>query len=350
MSKKFRISIDAGVTFYTFPGDTADLQSNATAIKDTVFGQDYESDQTGLIAWTMSCNGYYKGFAGYVADIFKGGTSTALSAEATTLVTTRVYQITNTAHRFIDPTVAVTIKDGATDHTADVLSIDYLNGIVTFKPTYTVTGAVTFATGNFIPLAQIAKAQTFTLTQTAASKDVTDFISAQSNNGTKSVDYALKTVSLDLGGIFSISNGWLAALQARNPVVIEINPDGTGASQARGIFKPMTASQSGKVGDLEAEAVKFNLSVPDPAGVASLLKYPFQWYHNASTLSQAIQNAQAAWEGATQPIFQYLYDGTNGQSGSGVITDISMTGGLDVMNAFAIKIAGSGQLSAVGTG
>src|SRR6516225_4492082 len=102
-AKKFQISADGGTTYFTFPGDTAMLETIGTNIKDTVFGQFWESGQTGLEQWTITANGYYKGFAGYVASIKKSGTSTAMTNEATTaLAAPKTYQITNAAHQIID--------------------------------------------------------------------------------------------------------------------------------------------------------------------------------------------------------------------------------------------------------
>lgn len=346
MAKKFQLSDDAGSTYYTFPGDTADLVSNATGIKDTVFGQDFESDQTGLITWTASADGIYKGFAGYVAVIKQSGTPTTMTAEPTTLVSGKTYQITNAVKRVIDRTTAVTVLDNAVDHTTDVISIDYLFGKVTFAGGYTVTGPVTI-TGKYLPMTQMAKGQEFTLTQTSTAIDTTDFVAAQANGGRKVFDYGLKTVSIDIKGIYALTNAFLANLVARNEMIIEIGPDGGGLSVARGFFKPMSQQQSGRVGELEVEQVKFSLFVPDPTAVP-LMPYPFQWNHAAgTTLNTALQKAILGWENKTLPLFKYLWDGTNGYTGSGVITDLSLKGGLDVMNVFDIKIQGSGALTAV---
>jgi len=348
-AKKFQISIDSGTTYFTFPGDTAALDSTATDIKDTVFGQNWESGQTGLAEWTMSANGFYKGFAGYVAQIRKGGTPTTMTGEATTFLTGKSYQITNAAHQVIDRTQTVTVKDNAVSQNANVLSIDYLWGIVTFKASYTVVTPVTID-GKYIPMTQIAKGQTFTLTQTAGTIDTTDFPTAQGNGGFKTVSQGLNVVNLELGGVYAITNGWLAALTARSEVMIEITPDGNEQAACRGIFKPLNEGQSGKVGELEAEATKFVLAVPDPSAYP-LLTSPFSWrFASGSTLSQSLQNALTQWQNAASANFNYLYDGTNGQTGVGVITDMTLKGGLDVMNEFTIKVMGSGALSAVGTG
>lgn len=348
-AKKLKISIDSGTTYYTFPGDTADFQNSGTAIKDTVFGQPYESNQTGMINWTMSGNGIYKGFAGYVAKLKASGTSTTMTSEACSLVTGKTYQITNTAKQTFDLAQPITVYDNGVNQTSEVITIDYLYGKVTFASGYSVTGPVTI-TANYLPMTQIAKSQTWTLTQTSTAIDKSDFVSAQANSGLMVHDYGLKTVAFDLNGFYAVSNGFLATLLSRVQLIIEIGPDGGGLSVARGFFKPMSQQQAGKVGELETEAVKFNLWVPDP-GTYPLLPYPFQWNHaSGTTLSQAIQNALSSWENSTLPTFQYLYDGTNGHSGAGVITDLTLSGGLDVMNIFAIKIQGSDTLTTVGTG
>ena len=94
--------------------------------------------------------------AGYSAKLYRSGTSTSMTAEATTLVTGKTYRITNAAKRMLDPAVAVVVDDGGSPVSAsDILSIDYLHGLVTFDPSYTVSGAVTFD-ANYLPLSQIA--------------------------------------------------------------------------------------------------------------------------------------------------------------------------------------------------
>jgi hypothetical protein len=352
--KKFNISDDNGVTWFTYPGDTADLQNNAGAINDTVFGANYQSNQPGMINWTMSASAFYKGFAGYVAKINQAGTPTVMTAEACTLVSGKTYKITNAAHSWIDYTApGPTVKDNAVSQMANVLSIDYVNGTVTFKASYTVTGPVTID-GKFLPMTPILKGQSFTLTQTANTIDLSSFDTAQANNGLKVFDYGLKTVSVDISGIYAIANNWYTALTGRANVYIEINPDGQGVgvngSVARGIYKPITQQQAGKVAELEVETLKFNLFVPDPS-LVPLMASPFGWQHGASsTLSIALQKSLNGFLGNTLPKFQYLYDGTNGRSGAGVITDLTLTGGLEVMNTFAIKVQGSDALTVVGTG
>lgn len=344
MAKKIQISDDNGVTWYTLPGNSGELNSEAGSIDDTVYGQSYKSTQSGLIGWTLSANGLYKGFAGYVADLRITGTPVAMVGEAMSLVTGKTYQVTLAARRSFDPAAAITVYDGGTPVVAaDIASIDYLFGRVTFAVGYTVSGAVT-VDASYLPLSTIARASGFTLTQTTDSVDDTDFETAQANDGHRVYKAGLKTVSLALNGIYSASNNWRTLLFARERVLIEINPDGAGKSVARGFFKPTAAGQSGNVGDQEAATATFPLSVPD----IDLMQYPFSWIHDPSTtLNPAILRALAAWQNDYMYSYRYLFDGTNGFEGDGIVTDLSLAGGLEVMNEFTVNVQGSGQMAAV---
>src|SRR4051812_20295592 len=94
MAKRIQISSDNGTNKYTFPGSKGEITKETGDIKDTILGQDYESSQPGLIGWSVTTDGLYKGFAGYVAKIMKSGTPTSMTAEAMTLVTGKTFKIT----------------------------------------------------------------------------------------------------------------------------------------------------------------------------------------------------------------------------------------------------------------
>jgi hypothetical protein len=111
--------------------------------------------------------------AGYSAKLYRSGTSTSMTAEATTLVTGKTYRITNAAKRMLDPAVAVVVDDGGSPVSAsDILSIDYLHGLVTFDPSYTVSGAITFD-ANYLPLSQIADVYTASFSTSVMTLDDT---------------------------------------------------------------------------------------------------------------------------------------------------------------------------------
>lgn len=339
MSKRIQISPDVGTTWYTFPGDKGDYGIDGNDIKDTIFGSDYESGQTGLLNWHQSCNGMFKGFAGYVTKISKSGTPTTFTTLPFTLVSGKTFRITDVTKNVWDRTTTVNFFDnGVAVIPAEVLSIDYLNGVVTFTAGHTVVGPIT-ATGKFLPLSQVAGANGFTLSQTANAVDNTDYVVAQTNTGYRDYIYGLKTIKLNLKGFYKVSNAFEALVAARTEMIVEINLDGTGLTVARGWFKPLMTSHSGNVGALEDMALDFVLSVPDQANIS----LPFKWTFSAgSTLNLALQTALNNWAtGTTLATVNYLADGINGYKGLAVITDISLSGGLDVMNDFTLKFQGS---------
>ena len=334
----------SSASYETLPGSTGTFTLDGTAINDTIFGQTFQSSETGLLKWSVTANSHYKGYAGYVATIKKSGTSTAMTGEAMTLVSGKTYQISTASKEVWDRTATFTVYDGVTDVTAQVESYDYLFGKVTFLSSYTVVGSIT-VDGSYLPTTAYGTGQSFTLTQNANAIDTTDYDTAQANGGFMTYTNGLRTVKLDISGFFNTSNGFKTLLAARSEIIIEINPDGAGNSLCRGFFKPMTTGQSGDVGAQENETVSFELSVPYSA--TSTIS-PFSWYHSGSTLlPAAIQTAMDAWQNETTIFVKYLHDGTNGWKGESVLTDISMSSGLSAMNTFNLTFEGSGAYTAV---
>ncbi len=340
MAKRIRVSDDDGATFSTFPGSTGELQSEAGQLDDTIFGQNFESTQPGINGWTVNTNAIIKGYAGYLATIKKTGSSTSMTAEATTHVSGKIYQITSAAKRVLDRANTITVLDNAVDHTADVESIDHLSGTVTFKSAYSITGPVTI-TAHYLPTAVVGCSNEYTLTQNANAVDNTCMDTAQANDGHRTFEYGLKTVSLELNGIYKSANGFRTLLDGRTELIVEIDPLGNGQNVARGFFRAVSTGESGDVGDLEAETITFNLSVPDDETVI----YPFHWYiASGSTLNEAIKICLAAWEGEDLVKVAYLPDGIDGVMGDAVITDLSLKGGLEAMNEFTVNFQGSDAL------
>ncbi len=343
MAKLIRISDDGGSNYFTFPGATGDLTRDAEGLSDTVFGQTFESQEIGLIGWQVSANAFYKGFAGYQADIKKPGSTTAFTTEDFTLVSGKTYRIDDASRSIWDRAVPANFVfyDTAVDKTAEVLSVNFLFGEVTFKASYTVTGAVT-ADGDFFPTAVLGTANSYTLTMTDSPIDTTDFATAQANGGFRTMDPGLRTVGIDLTGIYTLGNTFAADLIARNELIIEVDAAGDGLSIARGFFKIVSHGESGDVGGLEEETVSFALTVPDPA-LALPATVPFGWQHGGtSTLSTAIIKALDAFNAQTKPKARYMPDGVIGDEGDVVITDISLSGGLESMNEFSVTMAGDG--------
>lgn len=349
MAKRVRLS-DDDATYYTLPGNSGEFRNEAGELTDTIFGQPYESSESGLITGTLTSNALYKGFAGYVVLIKKSGTTTALTDEPMSLVSGKIYQVTDAAKHILDPDVALTFEDNAVAiPDASIESINFLTGTVTLAAAYTVTGAITIASGSYFPMTEVAGTRSWTLGMTVAAIDDTDIPTARANSGTRTfTPNGLRSVSLELGTVFKTSNAFATALRARTPLYVDISPDGGGKSIARGVFKYTSQSQSGDVGALEEETITLRLNVPQEADTGIPWVAPFTWIFAVdTTLSQAVQIAVNAFTGGTSLYYQYLHDGTNGWKGSAVVSDVSISGGLEAMNEFTINLQASGAVTAV---
>lgn len=352
MAKVINLSDDDGVTQYALPGSEGSFSAEAEAIDDTILGQTFSSSEIGLTGWSVSSNGIYKGFAGYLADIQKFGTTTAMSAEAMTNESGNIWQITAGAKEVWDRGVAVTFDDSGAIPDSDIVWVDYLFGRVEFATSKTAPTV----SGNYLVRETIGRANTYNLTMTAEAIDETDFATAQGNAGTRVFIPGLRTVALELGGIFAPSDSAKAELAARNEVIVEIDPAGDGLSVARGFFKYATVGQSGAVGALEEETINLQLTVPvADATNANDVYIPFNWAFDPTTvLPQAIQVAVTSWVDEDNTVeVQYLPQGATGQSpldgieGDVIFTDISLSGGLSNMNVFTMEMMGTDQFTVV---
>jgi len=344
MAKKIRIAPEGTTTWATLPGSSGDFGITAETLDDTIFGQEYKSEQPDILTWTISTNAIYKGFGGYQAVIKKTGSAQAFTTEAMSQEAGQIYRIDDATKEIWDVTAAITVFDNAVDQTAEVESIDYLYGRVTFKNTYTVTGPVT-VTGSSLPSTQICSMNTFTLSQQAETNDVTDLCVAQSNGGFRQYETGLRSVSLELSGFYKLSNDFLNTLKARELVIIELNPDGNDKSKGRGFFKPTANSQSGNVGATEEESITYTLNVPDKD---DRLSYPFSWDHVIdTTLNTAVQTLLTAWQQGDGIEVRYLEDGVTGKQGSAIPTDLSLSGGLGSLSQFTVNLQGSGGITVI---
>jgi len=341
-NKAVQISTN-GTTWYTLPGNQGSYTDELNETKDTVFGQTFESNQPNIGQWNIQANAIFKGIVGYNMDIFKGGTPTSTTAEACALVSGKTYQVTNTAHRVMDYNNTVTVLDNSVNQTANVLSIDYLTGTVTFLSTYTVTGPVTM-TYYYVPMTQIAKAKSTKLSLTQTAIDQTGYDDAQGNSGFRVMVPGLRSVTLELGNIFKASNAWETALQGRGYVMIALDLNGDGLTVFRGFFKLSKRTQSGNQGEVEAETVSAMLWVPPGALVA----FPANWYiSGSSTLATAVQAVLTAWANQTTIYARYLPSGAPGQtpldgvSGSAFPIDCSLDNSVDGLNTFTVNMRGT---------
>lgn len=337
-AKSVRVSRD-DVTYYNLPGSTADLSLDSASVDDSVFGTSFTSSQQTLITWNIGANGYFKGFPGYKATLKRAGTPTSFTAEATTSE--------NGGHYITDRTKSiweagsVTILDaGDAVDPADIDYIDYLHGGVVFATGYTVTGPIT-ATGNYLPTSRICYAQTFSLTQSADTENITDMCEADDNGGFGVFGYQQQTVELSLDGFYNDGSDFLDDLLSRDTIIIEVNPDGEGLSVARGYFQASSVDQSGDVGQTETESVTYALNVPEN------VRYPFKWRHASnSSIPAGVKAILDAWEARESIFVEYKAEGSSvTRKGEALISDTSLDGGVEDINEFSFDFQGSGELT-----
>lgn len=348
MAKRIRVSADNGVTWYTLPGASGELSVEMANVDDTIFGQDFQSESPSIGNWNVSGAAYFKGVAGYTATVRSGGAPVAVVDGPTTQVgATKSYRITDPLKRFISLADAVVVSDNAVAvDVADIESIDYLNGVITFAAAYTPTGPITVTYSN-VPTAPIGKARSFTLTQTIAEIDTTDYETAQTNGGWRTYIAGLKTVALELGNVWDAANDFIAKLQTRDVVYVDVSPNATAGDATkevlyRGFFKYLQQSQQGNVGALEEETLNLNLNVPD----GELLLAPFRWYFGASaSLSPAVRLALLAWQNGTLLDVEYSPDGVTGKTGKAIVTEASLANVYEGQNEFSFTFRGTGTLS-----
>lgn len=113
--------------------------------------------------------------AGYNSSVKIGGTSTSMTGEACTTTGSdpnKISQVTNTAKRCLDPSVAVTVYDNGVAVSSANYTVNYLFGKITFS--VAVTGPVTID-ASYIPLYTVTLAKELSLQVYATMLDVSVF-------------------------------------------------------------------------------------------------------------------------------------------------------------------------------
>lgn len=192
-------------------------------------------------------------------------------------------------------------------------------------------------------MATYGRAQEFTLTQTADTEDVTVLEDAQSNSAFRVYRSALKNADLELSGFYSTANNTFDDLKSEDVFVIEIDVKGDGKSLARGYYKITSIAQSAGVAETETSSVSMVLSVPE--GVE-----PFGWYHAPdATIPMGLRVVQGGWVSGDAIKYQYFPEGdTNpGYEGDAIVTDASITSGVNSMVEGSAELQGIGECFAV---
>lgn len=169
--------------------------------------------------------------AGHRSAIKTVGTSTAMTSEACTSLSSAVYQITSTSRRVLDPTVAVTVNDNGSPVAAANVTIDYLFGVVT-RTGGSFTGPVT-VTANYLPLLDVAEGVAWSVNMSRTELDKTKMgdTDKQFLLGLKTAEGTLELLDLpttDLdAGAGSVKLEDILANDTAKLLEVTLNPDGT---------------------------------------------------------------------------------------------------------------------------
>jgi hypothetical protein len=128
----------------------------------------------------------------YSTTLSISGTAIAMTDEATSSISSTVYEITNAAKRRIDPNTAVTVKANSVVQAASTYSINFEFGRITFNSAPTAPVAIT---GAYLPVFAIGEVTDLTLSFSMEAPEVTPL----STSGWKSY----KATVQDLSGSFS---------------------------------------------------------------------------------------------------------------------------------------------------
>lgn len=321
------------------PARTASLNRSGNTIDNSNFltsGDGFTSRMTGLKDWNVDAEGDLSTVQGYKAVLKKSGTPTGMTGAACTLVSAKTYQITDATKRVLDPGGTFVVYDNAVDHTSDVESIDYLFGKVTFKSTYTVTGAVTI-TGDYLPMAVIAQNHgSLSLEMSGTDLDATTRADAQSNGGWMVHQVGLIDITASVERFDDLANTYHDLLIAQTPVLLEFSL-ANGALICRGWFVLTADNAEGDVSGLENETMEFALYGKTTTNFG---------YAATASLNSAISKLLTAFFARTTVTGKYLPDGTNGQSGKAYVLSFSIEAD-DDREQFSLNLVSAGALADV---
>lgn len=336
------------VTFNAVELPLNDMNMNIEAVQiedsNIVTSSGERTRLVGLTDWSVDGNGHVGAAAGYLTTIKKGGTPVSTSAEATTNVSGKIYQVTDTAKRVIDETVTgestydyITVNDdGSPVASSNILSIDTLFGIVTFTSGYSIVGAITLDY-DYIPLADVAQAHAFDLSMSADVRNATDYATAAANSGTRVNKIGMIDRQLSLTRFEDIAHTFKTLLLGRTLCLVEISTT-NGLLTFRGWFYVSTQGNAGAIDALEDQTIEFVLAGRSVTNFS---------YSESASLNGGLSALLSNFEARTGQTMQYLPDGATGLSGTALVSELSFSGDIDGVDEFNMALVSGGALSEV---
>lgn len=131
--------------------------------------------------------------AGLNVSVKVSGTAVAFTGAATSNVSGNIYRLDDAAKRILDPSAAITVKDGGVAVAAANYTVDYLFGTVTLSAP--PGGAVT-VDGSYLPVHTAADAREFQVSMSREELEKTVF-----GDTVRKYDLGLKSAEGSVGGL-----------------------------------------------------------------------------------------------------------------------------------------------------
>lgn len=155
------------------------------------------------------------------------GAGLSLTDEACTDLGDDVFQVTNAAKRVLDPHAAIVVEDGGTPVDAADYELDRLFGRITFLTP--PAGAVTIASGTYLPMTTVATATGYKISRKANNQDITPL---SASGGFMRRTQVLKDVSGSLMRFDEADALFTDALEAAVAIVVEVAHSGAAYERA----------------------------------------------------------------------------------------------------------------------
>lgn len=214
------------------------------------------------------------GVAGYTASVKIAGTPTNASGEQlSTLGSSVEFQVNDSAKRLLDFGTSLTFQENSCSTSPDTISstnissINRLFGIVTFNNQ--PSSAVEIKTGKYLPVANVAGANSVSVTLNKSLLDDTDF----NSSGYVSRVPGLGDASVTLSRWDAVSTEFYDSIANGNDLIMEIRPSSSTNSVIRGIFVAESESRSADPASLVGTDITLQLnstSTSPPIDIRSL--------------------------------------------------------------------------------
>lgn len=186
--------------------------------------------------------------AGFQVRLKASGAGVSMTAEATTAAGNIVYTITNTAKRVLDPTAAITVKNGGTP-TVEAYTLNRLKGTITFGSASARTITVD---GTYLPMTAIAEGTDVEITCVANNADDSSFGDVDCTRLQISKDW-----SGSVGRWYSTDTYFMDAFAAAAPWTLEGSFDSGTTVVFRGWAFPTKVTQGGTTKTLVTDGISF---------------------------------------------------------------------------------------------